>query len=137
MKVTVGIRRIQVGQVWRTEVPYGPRKPAPALRPSGPHATSLSILPLTTTIYHLRGSVIPSRLRLSVTDTSAHGDTRMEIERERERESETDARECVHITACRRICFDHIPSSRIIGPAMYKVFSRVSSGLCVLYVSAR
>lgn len=37
-----------------------------------------------------------------------------------------DARECMHITACRRICFDHIPSSRIIGSAMYRVFFRDS-----------
>lgn len=89
MKVTVGIRRIQVGQVWRTEVPYGPRKPASALKPSGPRATSLSVLPLATTIYHLRGPVIPLRLRLSVTDTSARGHTYEDRERER------DACECI------------------------------------------
>jgi len=71
MKATAGTRRVQVGQVWRTEVPYGPRKPAPALRPPGPRATSLSVLSLATTIYHLRGPVIPSHLRLSVTDTRA------------------------------------------------------------------
>jgi len=74
---------------------------------------------------HLRGCVIPLRLRLSVTDTSAQGHTYGNRER--------DARECVHITACRRICFDHIPSSRIIGSAMYKVFFRVSSSLSALY----
>jgi len=125
VEMTVEIRRIQVGQVWRTEVPYGPRKPAPAWRPPGPHATSLSVLPSATTIYHLRGSVILSRLRLSITDTSSWGRTYRDWER--------DARECVHIIACRRICFDHIPSSRIIGSAMYKVFFCVSSSLCALY----
>ena len=82
MRVTVEIRRIQVGQVWRTEVPYGPRKPAPAWRPPGPHATSLSVLPSATTIYHLRGSVILSRLRLSITDTSSRGHTYRDWERD-------------------------------------------------------
>lgn len=75
MRVIAGTRRVQVGQVWRTEVPYGPRKPAPALRPPGPHATSLSVFSLATTIYHLRDPVIPSRLRLSVTDTRTRGRT--------------------------------------------------------------
>jgi len=63
MRTTAGIRRVQVGQVWRTEVPCGPRKPASALRPPGPRATSLSVLSLATTIYHLRSPVIPSHLR--------------------------------------------------------------------------
>lgn len=44
----------------------------------------------------------------------------------------TRARVCVYITACGRICFDHIPSSRIIGSAMYRVFLRDSSGPCAL-----
>lgn len=128
MRVTAGTRRVQVGQIWRTEVPYGPRKPASALRPPGPCATSLSVLSSATAIYHLRRPVIPSRLRRKASPTRARGNTRMRTER--------DACKRVRITACRRICFDHIPSTRIIGSAMYRVFFRESSSPCALYERA-
>lgn len=77
MRVTVGTRRVQVGQIWRTEVPYSPRKPASALRPPGPYATSLSVLSFATAIYHLRGPVIPSRLRRKASPIRAHRNTRI------------------------------------------------------------
>jgi len=40
-----GTRRIQVGQPWRTEVPYGPRKPASALKPRARTSLSVSFRP--------------------------------------------------------------------------------------------
>lgn len=62
-------REGQVELVWRTEVLYDPRKPAAALKPFGLHTLSFPsfsfLLVRTAVIYHLRGSVIPSRLRVS------------------------------------------------------------------------
>ena len=70
---------------------------------------------LAIAIYHLRGPVIPSRLRVSDLYTYAHPHATTRG---------PPTREYVRITVRRRISFDHIPSSKIIGSATYGVFVR-------------
>lgn len=86
-----------------------------ALRAAYLSLPSFFFLPVrATAIYHLRGPVIPSRLRVSDLHrhTHTHAPTRP-IDRPRG----PPTRQYVRITARRRISFDHIPSLRIIGRA--------------------
>lgn len=84
-----------------------------ALRAAYLSLPSFFFLPVrATAIYHLRGSVIPSRLRVSDLHTCTHT-----LTRPTDRPRSPPTRQYVRITARRRISFDHIPSLRIIGCA--------------------
>lgn len=87
-----------------------------ALRAAYLSLPSFFFLPATA-VYHLRGPVIPSRLRVS----DLHTHTHMHLHA---RPRGPPTRQYVRITARRRISFDHIPSLRIIGRATYGVFDR-------------